>query len=137
MEKLLLSVALTFVMFTIPAYAEKPDSPETVEGATTIDAVQAKELFDSEVVFVDTRKDSDWEVGRILGAVQLELKSNFTEENLAKEVGKDEPVVFYCNGIKCPRSSKASAQAVGWGFKKVHYFRLGFPSWKEAGYPVE
>ena len=59
------------------------------------------------------------------------------ENALAAEVKKDEPVVFYCNGHSCMRSSKASAMAVGWGWKKVYYYRDGFPAWKAAGNPVE
>jgi rhodanese-related sulfurtransferase len=52
-------------------------------------------------------------------------------------VKKDQEVVLYCNGTSCMRSSEASAKAVGWGFAKVHYYRLGFPDWKAAGFPVE
>lgn len=115
----------------------KEDSPLTVAGATTVDTAKARALFDQGVAFVDARKDSDWEAGRIPGAIHLDVKKALTEEALAAEVKKDEPVVFYCNGKKCHRSSKASAMAVGWGWKKVYYYRDGFPAWKAAGNPVE
>jgi len=69
--------------------------------------------------------------------VHIELKKIYSEETLGKEVGKSEPVVIYCNGESCMRSSKASAQAVAWGYTKVYYFRDGFPAWKTAGYPAE
>jgi rhodanese-related sulfurtransferase len=46
-------------------------------------------------------------------------------------------VVFYCNGHACHRSSKASKLAVGWGWKKVYYYRDGFPAWKAANNPIE
>ena len=61
----------------------------------------------------------------------------FDEEALSAEVATDEAVVFYCSGVRCPRSAKASEQALGWGYTKVYYFRDGFPAWKQAGYPVE
>lgn len=112
-------------------------SPMKVPGATTIDVSKAKQLFDSEAAFIDVRKDSDWEAGRIPGAIHLELKSKFSKETLGEEVQPNEDVVFYCNGENCLRSSKASALAIEWGFQKVYYFRDGFPAWKAAGYPVE
>ncbi|MCB1774500.1 MAG: rhodanese-like domain-containing protein [Gammaproteobacteria bacterium] len=112
-------------------------SPMQVDGATTVDTAKARSLFDSEVAFVDVRKDSDWDAGRIPGAIHLDIKSVFNDDNLSQEVGKDEAVVFYCNGESCPRSANACKMAVGWGFSKVYYYRDGFPAWKAAGNPVE
>ena len=86
---------------------------------------------------MDSRKNSDWEAGRIPDAVHLELKSNFTEAGLSAEAGKSDPIVCYCNGDSCLRSSKCSKKAVEWGFSKVYYYRDGFPAWKSAGNPVE
>jgi rhodanese-related sulfurtransferase len=126
--------ALTGLAFCANAADE---SPMTVDGATTIDAAKAKELFDQGVVFVDVRSDKDWEAGRVPGAVHIELKHKYNEASLSAAVAKDKPVVLYCNGPSCMRSSEASAQAVSWGFTKVSYYREGYPDWKAAGYPVE
>ncbi len=112
-------------------------SPMTVDGATTVDTAKAKSLFDSEVLFVDVRKDSDWEAGRVPGAVHLELKKGYTAETLGAEMGKDEEVVMYCNGEKCLRSSVAVEKAVSWGFTKVYYYRDGLPAWQAAQLPME
>ncbi len=112
-------------------------SPTTVAGATTVDTAAAKKLFDDGAAFIDTRRNSDWDAGRIPDAIHLELKSNFTEASLSGEVGKGDPLVCYCNGHKCLRSSVCTEKAVSWGFSKVYYYRDGFPSWKAAGYPVE
>ena len=128
---------LFFIVFYIPSAYAAEVSPETVPGATTISAAEAKKMFDEGVPFVDVRKNSDWEAGRVPEAYHIELKKVFSESELAKVVNSDEPVVIYCNGPKCLRSSKASAMAVEWGYSKVHYFREGFPSWKAAEYPVE
>lgn len=89
------------------------------------------------MLFVDTRKNSDWDAGRIPDALHLELKSNFTEDSLSAEVGKSEPLVCYCNGPECKRSSVCSAKAVSWGFKNVYYYRDGYPAWTSAGNPTE
>ena len=124
------------LMMALPL-AQAAESPETVAGAATVDGAKAKALFDKGVVFVDMRTDKDWGAGRIPGAVHLELSKVFSDASLGAKVKKDQDVVMYCNGASCLRSSEASAKAVGWGYKKVHYYRLGFPDWKAAGYPVE
>ena len=128
-----------FAMLFLPALSMAASvSPETIDGATTVDAAMAKKLFDEEVLFVDVRKDSDWDAGRIPGAVHLDNKKGvFSEASLSEEIGKDEKVVIYCNGPKCMRSSKGCTSAVAWGFTNVYYFRGGFPEWKAAGFPVE
>ena len=129
-------VAALLILLIGPASANGV-SPENVDGAVTVDAAAAKALFDKEALFVDVRKDEDWDAGRVPGALHLELNKTFNADALGEEVQKDEEVVIYCNGHKCMRSSEASKMAVDWGFSKVYYFRDGFPAWKKAGYPVE
>lgn len=126
--------AVVFAMATPVIAAE---SPMTIAGATTVDTAKAKALFDKEVLFLDVRKDSDWNAGRVPGAEHLELKKVLTADSMGGIVKKGQEVVIYCNGASCMRSSAASTKAVGWGFTKVYYYRDGFPGWKSAGYPVE
>lgn len=60
-----------------------------------------------------------------------------TEAKLSEIVAKDEEVVIYACGPGCGTTTRAVASAVSMGFKKVYFFREGFPSWKAAGYPIE
>ncbi len=113
-------------------------SPTEVEGATTVDVVMAKAIFDRGVPFVDVRSDYLYGAGHIPGAVHLSLSVAFgNESELAKVASKDQEVVIYCDGPTCSRSSRACKKAVSWGYKKVYYFRDGYPAWKSAGYPSE
>lgn len=137
LTQVLCAALITFTGMTATVQAGDKVSPEAVTGATTVDAKKAKELFDQGIIFVDVRKDSDWNAGRIPDAIHLDLKTIFNAENLEKEVKKTEPLVMYCNGPKCLRSSKASAKAIEWGFSKIYYFREGYPAWKAEGYPTE
>lgn len=133
------ALALT-LLFTASASAESElveATPLAVDGATTVDAAAAKALFDEEAAFVDLRKENIWNAGRIPGAVWIDFKNGFTEEALGAAVAKDEKVVFYCSGERCPRSAKACTKALAWGYTDVYYFRGGYPEWKNAGYPVE
>lgn len=131
----IVAALVALLTFMSPAYAEQ--APATVDGATTINVDQAAALFDEGVVFVDVRKPSDYDAGRIPGSVNLYLNDGLTADALADEVDKNEKVVFYCNGVKCAMSSKACAKAVEWGYTQVQYMRDGFPGWEAAGLPVE
>jgi len=131
----LISLFLFFIL-SLNAYAEKV-SPESISGATTVNATKAKSLFDKGVLFVDVRSNKDWAAGSISKAIHIELKKDFSASSLGKHAKKDSPVVFYCNGTNCLRSSKASAKAVEWGYSKIFYFRNGFPAWKSAGYATK
>jgi len=119
------------------AIAGKKISPKKINGAITVDASKAKQLFDKGVVFIDVRKDKDFAAGRVPDAIHIELKKVYSKNTLGKAVSMDQPVVIYCNGHSCTRSAKAAEKAVSWGYKNVYYFRDGFPSWKSSGYPVE
>ncbi len=71
-----------------------------VQGATTVDAKQAKALLDQGVVIFDMRGYGSWMEGHVKGALHADAKMDvFTEENLAKFVKKTQPVVFYCSGF--------------------------------------
>ena len=132
-------VGLMVVLLALPLNASElvDATPASVPGCTTVDAAAAKALFDNEAAFVDLRKENMWNNGRVPGAIWLDFKQAFNQEALQSEVDKDEALVFYCSGVRCPRSAKASEKAIAWGYSKVYYFRSGFPAWKNAGYPVE
>lgn len=133
----LLSLVLLTVSLCASASELVESTPLTVDGATTVDAATAMRLFEQEAAFVDLRKENVWNAGRVPGAIWLDFKNGFSREALASEVDHDEPVVFYCSGDRCPRSSKACTKALAWGYTDVYYFRDGYPAWKKAGYPVE
>ena len=116
----------------------KTDDIYSVTGATKIDAVTAKALYDrGGVRFVDVRAVLDFDKGHIPGAINLSLITDLSKAGLSKTVGKDEEVVFSCHGKHCPYSAYASAKALAWGFTRVYRFAGGYPAWHDAGYPIE
>lgn len=129
-------LAASLVALPISAVALE-EAPMFVEGATTVTVDESLELFDQGVAFVDVRKPSDFEVGRVAGAINLDLNDGFSRESLLEVAGPTDPVVIYCNGAACLRSSEAIAQAVSWGYETLYYMRDGYPNWDIAGFPVE
>jgi len=107
-----------------------------VEGAVKVDAAGAKALFVGGVVFIDSRSKGSYSREHIPNAINLHTETSMTKKALSELVGLDEEVVFYCGGEDCPLSANACAKALVWGYTKVYYFAGGFPSWKNAGYPI-
>jgi len=112
-------------------------APTKVEGSVLIDLDRAMSLWEDEVVFVDVRPASNYDAGRILGAVNLPVDTDLTKDSINVVVDQDAPVVIYCNGIKCGLSAKAIPMLVDWGYSEIYYLREGFPGWEQAGLPIE
>ena len=132
-----LYIVFPMIVALLAVSVARAASPTEVDGATTVDVVTAKALFDWGVPFVDVRSDYLYGAGHIPGAAHLSLSMAFGESKLAKVASKDQEVVIYCDGPTCNRSSRACKMAVSWGWKKAYYFRDGYPGWKATGYPSE
>ncbi len=134
-----LQTALVASALTFATWAQAATSPLTVPGATTVNAAEAKQLWEDGAIFLDSRKTADWEAGHIPEAVHLDRKNPdvYNSDALNDLAAKDEAIVSYCNGERCLRSAKTAEDLVKLGFKKVYYFRDGFPAWNDAGFPIE
>lgn len=131
------AAALAAFSISTSAMADVGETPEQIDGATTINSEEALQKFDEGVVFIDVRSTSDFEAGRIPDAVHLDVHEGLTEAALAEDAALDDEIVFYCNGLRCQRSWRATEKALEWGYTDVQYYREGFPAWDAAGYPVE
>ena len=130
-------IMLFSFLFVTESVLAKSSAPEQVDGAVTISTRRVKSLMNQGVAFIDVRRVTDYQASHIQWAIHLDLLLDLTEESLEAVVKKHQPVVFYCNGELCQRSAIASEKAVAWGWKKVFYYRGGFPDWVKARLPVE
>lgn len=120
------------------AFAEKPFAPEMLQGTTWVDAEAAAELIvtTSNLLVVDSRKEIEYSKGHIQGSVSL-LDTEMTLEKLSKHApDKATPILFYCNGERCLRSSRAATKSLEWGYKNIYWFRGGWNEWVEKGMPI-
>ena len=126
---------LLFCLLLSVAHAESSAwrSPLAVPGATTVSVAEAKRLHDLGVSFVDVRNPRLYQRKHIPGAHHLDLKNGFSRDALEALIAPDEPLLLYCSGVKCSRSSRAAKLAVSWGYQRVYYFREGVIGWKKAG----
>jgi rhodanese-related sulfurtransferase len=140
-----LSAAVAFLLMGNTAFADTPDS---LKGATLVDAVKAKSLFDAGVKVIDARVANEYAESHIKGAINVPYKEKSAKAvdfdvkqdstDLSKlPADKNTALLIYCNGAECWKSYKASVAAIKAGYKTVYWFRLGLPEWKAKGYPTE
>ena len=137
MRKLLAVMMATLTLLAPGIAAASGTAPMEIEGSERIGLDRALTLWEDEVAFLDVRPAENFEAGRVPGAVNLHVKTALTEESIGAVVAKNEPVVVYCNGVKCGLSAEAIPMLVSWGYTTIYYMREGYPGWEQAGYPVE
>jgi len=133
-----LLIVIALVLGLAPA-AAAADAPLAINGAVTVnaDGVIALVQTSADLIIIDNRTRADYDIGHIESALPL-VDSEITEETVLARIvkSKNEPVLFYCNGVKCGRAANATARAVSWGYTKVYYYALGMAQWKERGLPL-
>src|SRR5690348_13286559 len=138
MQKLHIVLAALAMVLAFKGKAAAQDAPTRIDGAQTVNARQIFDLVAKMpgLVILDNRKPEDYAAGHIEGAVSL-IDTEVSAESLAKYVkGKDAPVLFYCNGVKCGRAAKAVEKAVHLGYSKIYYYALGMDEWNAEGLPL-
>jgi rhodanese-related sulfurtransferase len=85
-------------------------------------------------VLIDTREESEWNAGRIPGAIHL--SKGIIERDIEKRVpDKNTLLILYCGGGY--RSALAADNLAKMGYSNPHSMAGGWRAWNEAGYPVE
>ena len=134
----LITIIFSIILLNGAAWAEKPLAPEKMSGTILVGAEETVELIvnTQNLVIIDSRKEVEHLKGHIQGSVSL-LDTEMTLEQLSKYApDKSTPLLFYCNGERCLRSSRAAIKAQGWGYKLIYWFRGGWNEWVEKGMPV-
>lgn len=126
---------LLLVCLLLAGAVEAAEAPLEVAGATTVNALQARQLYEFGVLFIDVRPAREWSWGHVHGALHLELEGRFIE--LAETAWpRGMPIVLYCDSEVCPQSAEAARRAVRWGFQHVYYFRSGYFAWQLLDFPL-
>lgn len=120
------------------AWAQKVAAPEQIEGATRLSAEQVIALIlrQEKLVIIDSRKGELYARGHIEGAINL-FDASMTRKALSRfATSADTPLLFYCNGVHCMRSTNAAKKAQQWGYRNIYWFRGGWGEWRSKQLPV-
>jgi rhodanese-related sulfurtransferase len=91
---------------------------------------QAAEMVRDGAQLVDVREPYEWEVGRIDGAVHIELERLASR---AGELDRDRPIVFQCRlGARSAMAAQAF-RASGW---EAYSMEGGLQAWHAGGLPI-
>ncbi|HSX70655.1 MAG TPA: rhodanese-like domain-containing protein [Pseudomonas sp.] len=125
---------LIFLLLLVLPPAQASEAPLQVSGATTISVMQARQLYEYGVLFIDVRPSRQWGWGHVHGALHLELDGRFAELQ-GTDWPREMPLVLYCDSEFCPHSAEAARRAVDWGFQQIYYFRGGYFAWQLLDFP--
>ncbi len=127
-------MAVFFIAVSFIGVADATEFPLRAKypNSNPIETAELRSIYNKAII-VDARAKAEYNVIRMVGAKNF-LVGLMKESDLLKLRDKDgkAPLVFYCNGITCPKSYKASKKAIGWGFKNVRTYDLGIFNWAKA-----
>lgn len=99
-----------------------------------ISVLDAKQLYDSGAVLIDTRSDLERYFGVIKDSMAIN-KSAVNEKASSLIPDKEKAVVTYC--VSGVRANTAAENLVKLGYKNVYVINdAGYFDWKKAGYPT-
>ena len=126
-------------MLTANVQAEpKPHAPEFIQGVTIVNADEVVDMILSQptLTLIDSRKKTEYQNGHIEGAINLP-NTKLTLENIEKvSPDKSKAILFYCNGVRCLRSSDSIYKVKAWGYSNLIWFRNGWEEWIKMRLPV-
>lgn len=128
-----------FLLFsTILLAEEKPYAPETIQDVVIVSAEEAIEMIlaSPELLVIDSRKKTEYLKGHIEGSINI-LNTQLEREGLERIApDKTKAILFYCNGVRCLRSTDSINKARSWGYSNLIWFRGGWKEWTEKRLPV-
>jgi rhodanese-related sulfurtransferase len=130
----LASLLVLVIVFGLTVFSVALEFPYRKEypAVPTIDSeVLFKQYEVDKIIIVDVRSSIEYDVIHPEGAVHIPLSSvKFIEK--VKELNKFNPekkIAFYCNGITCLKSYKATQKALEAGIDSCYVYDAGIPIW--------
>lgn len=117
-----------------PAFLKLVDDAKRNIRQTTVPAVAERLEHGEKLVLVDTREDTEWQAGRIRGAIHLG-KGVIERDIEAAIPDKNQEIILYCGGGF--RSALAAETLQKMGYTNVISMDGGMRGWREAGLPED
>lgn len=106
--------------------------------AVSISVEEAAIKHDAGAIFVDARESSDYEQGRIPGALSVPLLDASAGKADLSFLDKPREIVLYCDGAGCGASIRLAEIIRNKGYRRTIYvMEEGYPGWISHGGPIE
>lgn len=94
--------------------------------------------INNKVIIIDARDQEDFNLGRILGSINIPFDYYEDYEEQLDDVDLEKILIIYCSGGECSLSiDLADYLMQERGFFNVLIYEGGWPEWKESGLPIE
>ena len=100
-----------------------------------IDVNFAKQLFQSNMLFIDARAEQYYEEGHIPKAICNDDIDKLINE-IEKQISFDDGFVIYCSDDDCGSSEELANSLQEEGFMNIFLFKGGWKQWVENNLPV-
>lgn len=99
-------------------------------------------LSSRSAIVLDARPYREYAISHIPGALNVAPKpavpmslyvSDIAEIGRLVKGDRSAPLVLYCNGPHCGKSSRLAAELLAAGYSNVRRYQLGIPTWRAAG----
>jgi rhodanese-related sulfurtransferase len=96
-----------------------------------VDKKKVEQLLNRDTVFIDARTANDFKAGHLENAINVPVDANNMERRKAMAgIGKDAPIVIYCQSNGCPFAEKVTKELKGDGFSNISIFKGGWNEWE-------
>lgn len=114
-----------------PSYDQTIDAP-------VVNLSEAMAAFNSgQAIFLDARKEEDYQAGHIKGALRCFLEEFDAEYPLVKDkLPREALIITYCGGDECELSLFLARNLKNEGYGNVKIFFGGWEEWTKAGLPI-
>lgn len=130
----LLGLVLLGVCVSATVSAQKITS--AVDSLSILSAPEVKHMMESHpgVHLIHSLSAIEFNIQHIPGSINVPIVGNGDDQLLP--ISKQQPLIFYCMGMKCPYSRQGAIGAINQGYENVYWFRGGIPEWRKYGYPL-
>ncbi len=127
-----LLLALFVFQLAAPVFAEEFPLRGKYSDVPTISTDELAKIFTTSIV-VDVRSFLEFDVIHMVGAKHIPLaRLSIATLEKVRTLNGDKLMVFYCNGITCSKSYKATRKAMDLGFNNVRAYDAGIETWAKT-----
>lgn len=117
-----------------PAQSSSPDAKTSQPSAKPLEVKYEQVLRlmkDPDILFLDARKEHEFEEGHIPGAKNLNVMEFDKHVPDIIALPRDKRIVVYCGGGLCELSHDLANNLIAFGFTRVFIYLGGYEDWKQ------